>query len=102
MPLYEYQCQTCSKIHEVIQKFSDTPLSECPDCKGPLTKLMSMTSFSLKGSGWHTTDYKKASGAPKTEPAKAEPKTEASTAAAPTPVATPAPALPKPNLKAIP
>ncbi len=63
MPLYEYQCSKCGKVHEVMQKFSDAPLAECPEpeCKGPVTKLMSSTSFALKGSGWYTTDYKRKS-----------------------------------------
>lgn len=59
MPLYEYQCSNCSKVIEIIQKFSDSPLTECPHCKGPLAKMMSMSSFALKGSGWYTTDYKR-------------------------------------------
>jgi putative FmdB family regulatory protein len=59
MPLYEYQCANCSKVHEIIQKFSDPALTECPDCRGALTKLMSMNSFALKGGGWYTTDYKR-------------------------------------------
>jgi putative FmdB family regulatory protein len=59
MPLYEYQCETCKKVHEFIQKFSDAPMTECPECKGPLHKLMSLNSFSLKGTGWYTTDYKR-------------------------------------------
>jgi predicted nucleic acid-binding Zn ribbon protein len=42
-----------------MQKFSDAPLGACPDCQGPVTKLMSMSSFALKGSGWYTTDYKR-------------------------------------------
>jgi putative FmdB family regulatory protein len=61
MPLYEYKCSDCEKVHEVIQKFADAPLEICPTCQGPLTKLISMSSFSLKGSGWYTTDYKKSS-----------------------------------------
>lgn len=61
MPLYEYQCESCRKIHEVIQKFSDAPLSECPECRGPIKKLMSMNSFALQGTGWYTTDYKRKS-----------------------------------------
>jgi putative FmdB family regulatory protein len=61
MPLYEYKCSDCEKVHEVIQKFSDAPLEICPSCQGPLTKLMSMSSFSLKGTGWYTTDYKRSS-----------------------------------------
>lgn len=43
-----------------MQKFSDSPLERCPECDGPVSKLMSLTSFSLKGSGWYTTDYKRA------------------------------------------
>ena len=61
MPLYEYKCSDCKKVHEVIQKFADAPLQDCPDCQGALTKLMSMSSFSLKGTGWYTTDYKRSS-----------------------------------------
>ncbi len=61
MPLYEYECASCQKIHEVIQKFSDEPLTQCPDCSAPVSKRMSMTSFSLKGTGWYTTDYKRSS-----------------------------------------
>jgi len=59
MPMYEYQCSSCKKVHEIIQKFSDAPLTECPECGGPMTKLMSASSFALKGTGWYTTDYKK-------------------------------------------
>ncbi len=61
MPLYEYQCSACQKVHEVMQKFSDEPLTRCPECQGPLNKLMSTGSFALKGTGWYTTDYKRAS-----------------------------------------
>lgn len=65
MPLYEYQCADCKKIHEIMQKFSDAPIQDCPECNGPVTKLMSLSSFSLKGAGWYTTDYKRA--APETK-----------------------------------
>ncbi|OFZ20900.1 MAG: transcriptional regulator [Bdellovibrionales bacterium GWB1_55_8] len=71
MPLYEYQCKTCDQVHEIMQKFSDAPLSECPECKGPVEKLMSLGSFALKGSGWYTTDYKRTSSAPKKSDAPA-------------------------------
>jgi putative FmdB family regulatory protein len=57
MPIYEYQCEKCGDTTEVLQKFSDSPLSECPSCGGPMHKLMSMNSFQLKGSGWYVTDY---------------------------------------------
>jgi putative FmdB family regulatory protein len=69
MPLYEYQCASCKKTHEVMQKFSDPPLDKCPECGGPVAKLMSLSSFALKGAGWYTTDYKKSG--PK--PAEAKP-----------------------------
>jgi putative FmdB family regulatory protein len=59
MPIYEYQCQKCEKIHEVTQKFSDAPLAQCPECGAEVKKLMSLSSFALKGSGWYTTDYKR-------------------------------------------
>ncbi len=57
MPIYEYECEKCKKRLEVVQKFSDPLLTECPDCKGKLKKLVSNTSFVLKGSGWYVTDY---------------------------------------------
>ncbi len=57
MPIYEYECEKCGKIIEVIQKFSDAPLCQC-ECRGPLRKLVSHSSFHLKGSGWYVTDYK--------------------------------------------
>jgi putative FmdB family regulatory protein len=57
MPIYEYRCLKCDEIHEVMQKFSDEPLSTCPSCGGELKKLISNTSFILKGTGWYKTDY---------------------------------------------
>jgi putative FmdB family regulatory protein len=59
MPIYEYRCEKCGSHFEVIQKFSDKPLKFCSSCKGRLTKLISQTSFQLKGSGWYVTDYAK-------------------------------------------
>jgi putative FmdB family regulatory protein len=61
MPLYEYQCTSCGKIEEAIQKFSDAPLTTCNHCSGKLTKLISQSSFHLKGTGWYVTDYSKKS-----------------------------------------
>ncbi len=57
MPIYEYECNECEKKLEVVQKFSDPLLTECPECKGQLKKLISNTSFVLKGDGWYVTDY---------------------------------------------
>lgn len=57
MPIYEYECPRCKIIHEILQKITEGPLRECPDCKGPIFKKISRTSFQLKGSGWYVTDY---------------------------------------------
>ncbi|HMK57306.1 MAG TPA: zinc ribbon domain-containing protein [Dissulfurispiraceae bacterium] len=57
MPIYEYGCTKCGKTHEIMQKFSDAPLSVCPDCGGKVKKMISNTSFVLKGTGWYATDY---------------------------------------------
>jgi putative FmdB family regulatory protein len=59
MPIYEYRCHKCRKTFEVMQKFSDQPLSRCPSCSGKVSKIISNCSFQLKGSGWYVTDYKK-------------------------------------------
>ena len=59
MPLYEYQCAECGGIEEAIQKFSDAPLTTCRHCSGKLNKLISQSSFHLKGTGWYVTDYSK-------------------------------------------
>jgi len=58
MPLYEYECQKCGKIIEALQKFSDDPLTECTKCGGKLEKIISKSTFALKGKGWYVTDYK--------------------------------------------
>ena len=57
MPIYEYQCSKCGQVEEVLQKFSDKPLTKCGHCKGKLHKLISQNSFHLKGTGWYVTDY---------------------------------------------
>ena len=57
MPVYEYQCLKCSTPFELHQKISEPPKTECPKCQGELRRLISMTSFHLKGSGWYKTDY---------------------------------------------
>lgn len=68
MPIYEYGCDACGKVLEVMQKFSDEPLKTCPDCSGQLTKLISRTSFQFKGTGWYVTDYaRKPESSPKSE-----------------------------------
>jgi putative FmdB family regulatory protein len=56
MPIYEYRCKKCGEF-EATQRITDTPLTRCPTCRGKVTKLISNTSFQLKGSGWYATDY---------------------------------------------
>ena len=57
MPLYEYQCDKCEHRFELIQKFSDAPVSNCPKCDGAVTKLLSSPAIQFKGTGWYITDY---------------------------------------------
>ncbi len=57
MPVYEYKCNSCGDEIEVLQKMSDEPLRKCESCGGELKKLITNTSFVLKGSGWYVTDY---------------------------------------------
>ncbi|MCC7008271.1 MAG: zinc ribbon domain-containing protein [Acidobacteria bacterium] len=64
MPLYEYQCQSCAHRFERIQKFSDPPVAECPNCGGPVEKLISSPAIQFKGSGFYITDYAKSGSKP--------------------------------------
>ena len=57
MPVYEYQCTACGQVEEAFQKISEPPLESCSQCQGHLKKLISQSSFHLKGSGWYVTDY---------------------------------------------
>lgn len=59
MPIYEYLCRECNHAFDALQKLSDDPLTDCPDCSKPaLRKLLSAPNFRLKGSGWYETDFK--------------------------------------------
>jgi putative FmdB family regulatory protein len=58
MPLYEYRCSKCDTVFEVMQKFSDTPLTTHENCGGAVERLISASGFQFKGSGWYVTDYK--------------------------------------------
>ena len=59
MPIYEYQCQACQHQLEALQKISDDPLTDCPECgKAELRKRVSAVAFRLKGGGWYETDFK--------------------------------------------
>jgi putative FmdB family regulatory protein len=114
MPIYEYRCSACGHELEALQKLSEAPLADCPECgKATLTKLMSAAGFQLKGSGWYATDFKSSGARPavksenakegesKGADAKAEAKSEtkgetkgggAAETATPKPAATTAPA----------
>jgi putative FmdB family regulatory protein len=69
MPVYEYECKECNKVFEVQQKMADQPLSNCPECQAPVKKLVSMSSFQLRGGGWYADGYSTSSGAAKAGPA---------------------------------
>jgi len=58
MPVYEYECTKCGRQTEVWQKISDPDLANCEHCKGKVKKIISQSSFHLKGTGWYVTDYK--------------------------------------------
>ncbi len=86
MPIYEYQCEDCEIKFEMLQKITAEPLKECPECNGPVHKLVSSTSFILKGGGWYATEYgknrppKEEKKDSKVKPAKKEPKNKTETA----------------------
>lgn len=59
MPIYEYLCENCGKELEKIQKISEPPMVDCPECgKSSLRKKISAVGFQLKGTGWYATDFK--------------------------------------------
>jgi putative FmdB family regulatory protein len=64
MPTYEYACPKCGEF-EITQRITEDSLKKCPTCKSKVRKLMSSTSFQLKGSGWYVTDYASKKGEPK-------------------------------------
>ena len=76
MPIYEYRCKSCNDKFEVLQKFSDDPLTVCHHCGGELERLISPPTFQFKGTGWYVTDYGRASkgnnGRPQGSPKPAE------------------------------
>jgi putative FmdB family regulatory protein len=57
MPIYEYECTSCCNVFEVFQRMTEDPLTNCPDCSGSVKKLVSMSSFQLKGGGWYADGY---------------------------------------------
>ena len=79
MPLYEYQCESCAKRFERIQKYSDPPIDTCPSCGAHVKKLMSSPAIQFKGSGFYITDYPKKSQSDrdKSQPDKDKPQADA-------------------------
>lgn len=63
MPIYEYKCGKCGVV-EVMQRITESPLKKCPNCKRRVERMISPTSFVLKGTGWYATDYAKKGSAP--------------------------------------
>lgn len=77
MPIYEYVCEACDHNHDALQKISDAPLTDCPQCgESALSKKISAPGFRLSGSGWYETDFKsggKRNIAEKDKPKSSEP-----------------------------
>ena len=82
MPIYEYECTKCGRHMEVWQKISEPPVKTCEKCGGKLHKLISQSTFHLKGTGWYATDYANKSGASRSHPAKTCKKSETESASA--------------------
>ena len=97
MPLYEYKCETCGGVFELIQRFSDAPLTVHEGCGGKVEKLLSVSGLHFKGSGFYITDYaakgSKSEGdsGPKPESTKpdSKPSPESKTESKPAPAAKP-------------
>ena len=90
MPLYEYKCDKCGDIFELIEKFVDTPLTTHEKCGGPVHRLISAPALQFKGSGWYVNDYAKggsssAPSAAKKEDSAAKPSSSESSSSAATP-----------------
>ena len=62
MPLYEYKCDSCGDVFEVMQKFSDEPLTTHDGCGGAVRRLLSAPALQFKGTGWYVTDYARGNG----------------------------------------
>ena len=82
MPIYEYQCRKCGTF-EHSQSIKDKPLSKCPQCRRAVTKLVSASSFHLKGGGWYPDGYAKKAGGTESATVASEKKKPADTAAKP-------------------
>lgn len=99
MPIYAYKCSACGHAKDVLQKISDAPLSDCPECgQSTFSKQVTAAGFQLKGSGWYVTDFRgngNGSGSGQgAAPAGAPAASAESAASAAAPAATPAPPAP--------
>jgi putative FmdB family regulatory protein len=59
MPTYSYRCSTCGHEFDQFQRFSDDPLTECPECQGRIRRVLHPVGVVFRGSGWYTTDSRK-------------------------------------------
>ena len=68
MPIYAYKCESCGHTKDVLQKMSDAPLTDCPQCGATATfkKQLTAAGFQLKGSGWYVTDFRGGDSKPQT------------------------------------
>lgn len=84
MPIYEYKCDECSHVFEKLQKRDAAPPDTCPECgsKQNIHRIVSNTSFHLKGSGWYVTDYGKSTGSSEGDSSSSAADTETSSAPA--------------------
>jgi putative FmdB family regulatory protein len=94
VPTYTYRCTACSHQFDIFQKFSDSPLTECPECGSPVRKVFQPVGIVFKGSGWYVTDSRKSDSDAKPATSKTDgpaktstttPSTEAAPKAAPEP-----------------
>ncbi len=100
MPIYEYKCEKCGNVSEILQKRFDVDEAPCETCGAPAHRIMSNTSFVLKGTGWYVTDYKanggcSASGGNCNGKSESKPAAESGDAPAASAASKPAPACDK-------
>ena len=82
MPTYTYRCQSCGIEFEKVQKFSDKPLTRCPECRtGAVRRVPQPPAIVFKGSGWYATDHRSPSGQTSARKAESEAKASESTTA---------------------
>ena len=79
MPIYEYRCRECGHQKEFLQRMSDAPLTDCPECGKPsFIKLLNAAGFQLKGTGWYATDFKNSGAKPAAKQDKSQSKQDKS------------------------